>query len=228
MGKSDNHSRLNKFEKRRKNTKAISIFLIVGAILLIILLGIWFFGGGNEEAGNEQAANEGEESSDFLNMEPSDEESNDNGIDGDSATNDDADNEESTEQTESEEEKANEDEEEENTETEPAEPSDDNVAEAYTGDWEPVGTEQEGPHTTNYSDGSQDRIEIKRAASTATGIDESEMVEWWVENGGDQKVVATVSDSEETNVYRVFMSWVDNEGWQPTKVELLIENDKKQ
>lgn len=53
------------------------------------------------------------------------------------------------------------------------------------------------------------------------------MIEWWIENGGDQKVIATVSDTAETEVFRVFLSWVDNEGWQPTKVEILIENDKK-
>lgn len=60
-----------------------------------------------------------------------------------------------------------------------------------------------------------------------TGIPEDNMIEWWVGNGGDQKVVATVSDREETETYRVYLSWVDNEGWQPTKLETLVENDKK-
>ena len=35
-------------------------------------------------------------------------------------------------------------------ETEQVEPSNDNVLKAYTADWKPIGTEQEGPHTTNY------------------------------------------------------------------------------
>nr|WP_306798674.1 YrrS family protein [Oceanobacillus saliphilus] len=212
---------MNKFEKRRKNTKAISIFLLVGAFLLIVLLGIWFFGGGNDETEDNTTSNGGKESSDFLITEQEDEEETDeNASDNDSEHNDS--NRENSESEENEEENQ----EDENREIEPAEPSDDNVAQAYTGNWEPIGTEQEGPHTTDFNTGSQDRIEIKRAASVATGINEDDMIEWWVENGGDQRVIATVSHRDEPDVYRVFLSWVDNEGWQPTKVEILIENDK--
>src|SRR5699024_2870371 len=32
--------------------------------------------------------------------------------------------------------------------------SDSNVIKAYEGDWDPIGTKQEGPHTTTYADGS--------------------------------------------------------------------------
>ncbi|MFC4022695.1 YrrS family protein [Oceanobacillus longus] len=228
MSESENNSRFNKFEKRRKNTKAISIFLIVGAFLLILLLGIWFFGGGNNETANDSTADDEGNSSDFLITEEDEAESNEDS-ENNSTKNDATTDEESTEDNEGNEEEndSQENEEEDNTETEAAEPSDDNVAEAYTGNWEPVGTEQEGPHTLNFDNGSKDRIEIKKAASMATGIDENDMVEWWVENNGAQKAIATVSDSVETEVYRVFLSWIDNEGWQPTKVEILIENDKK-
>ncbi|WP_087971754.1 YrrS family protein [Oceanobacillus rekensis] len=223
MSESDKHSRLNKFEKRRKNTKTISIFLIVGAFLLLLLLGIWFFGGGDSET--DLTANEEEKSSDFLITEEDDEESGSE-TENDSSENNSTTDEESKKENESEEDENNSEENEEE-QTEPAEPSDDNVEEAYTGNWEPVGTEQEGPHTMNFNDGSQDRIEIKSAASMVTGIPESEMVEWWVGNNGDQKAIATVSHKAETEVYRVFLSWIENEGWQPTKVEILIENDKK-
>src|SRR5699024_8543834 len=41
--------------------------------------------------------------------------------------------------------------------------SDSNVIKAYEGDWDPIGTKQEGPHTTTYADGSDDRIEIREA-----------------------------------------------------------------
>src|SRR5699024_7360365 len=95
---------------------------------------------------------------------------------------------------------------------EQVDPTGENVIEAYTADWPPSGTVQEGPHTTNYSDGSQDRIEIKRAVSYVTRIPENDMIEWRVENGGDQKVVATVSNNEQTDYYRVYLDWIDGEG----------------
>ncbi|MBR3120226.1 YrrS family protein [Paenibacillus sp. 7884-2] len=219
MSESDKHSRLNKFEKRRKNTKLISIFLIAGALLIIILLGMWLFGGGDDET-EEQTGNNENESSDFLITEEDEEDAEGNNPEQEESENDLA----SDEEAENENEENNADEE---IETESAEPSDDNVAEAYTGDWSPVGTEQEGPHTTTFDEGSQDRIEMRRAITQATGLTGDDMIEWWIENGGDQKVIATVSDTAETEVFRVFLSWVDNEGWQPTKVEILIENDKK-
>lgn len=217
MSESDKHSRLNKFEKRRKNTKLISIFLIAGALLIIILLGMWLFGGGDDET-EEQTGNNENESSDFLITEEDEEDAEGNNPEQEESENDLA----SDEEAENEENNADEE-----IETETAEPSDDNVAEAYTGDWSPVGTEQEGPHTTTFDEGSQDRIEMRRAITQATGLTGDDMIEWWIENGGDQKVIATVSDTAETEVFRVFLSWVDNEGWQPTKVEILIENDKK-
>lgn len=107
------------------------------------------------------------------------------------------------------------------------EPSDDNVIEAYIGNWQPVGTEQVGVHTTDFTDGSLDRIEIKQAVSDVTYIAESDMIEWRVENGGEQKVIATVSNHDETDIYRIYLSWIDEAGWQVTKVEKLKENDKK-
>src|SRR5690625_7127254 len=69
-------------------------------------------------------------------------------------------------------------------ETEEIESTDDNVIEAYTGKWQPNGTIQEGPHTTNYDDGSQDRIEIKQAVMSATGLGE-DLTEHWI--GKDRK-----------------------------------------
>src|SRR5690625_942238 len=100
---------------------------------------------------------------------------------------------------------------------------DENVIVAFTGNWPPIGTEQEGTHTTDYKDGSADRIEIKRAVSQVTGIYENEMIEHWVGNDGEQKVVATVSSKTTEEIYRAYLSWVDREGWQVTKVERLKE-----
>src|SRR5690625_1039535 len=112
-------------------------------------------------------------------------------------------------------------------EVEQEEIEDSNVKKAFVGEWSPVGTTQEGAHTTNYSNGSQDRKEIKEAVSKVTKVAEDNMVEWRVENGGDQKVIATISDDNETEFYRVYLSWIDNEGWQVNKFEELKKNDKK-
>lgn len=99
------------------------------------------------------------------------------------------------------------------------ETTDENVIEAYTGNWKAIGTNQTGKHETNYTDGSADRVEIKRAVSMVTGLEESNITEHWVGNDGNQKVTATVSNKAFTEFYRVYLSWVDQEGWQPTKVE---------
>jgi len=37
------YSRLNRFEKKRKNTKWLSIFIVVGAIFALLLIGIFIF-----------------------------------------------------------------------------------------------------------------------------------------------------------------------------------------
>lgn len=216
------NSRLEKYEKRRKNTKFITYFAMIAAVLALFLIGMWIFGGGDDKVSEDENQHSNENGDYFLEVEedePSDEEA---------AVNDEDENSESEENTNNPEQEENEDNDEANDViTEEAEPSDDNVKEAFSGNWPPSGTEQTGPHTTVYDNGSQDRIEIKRAVSNATGIPSDDMIEWWVENGGDQKVIATVSDTAETETYRVYLSWIDNEGWQPTKIETLIENDKK-
>ncbi|BAC13957.1 hypothetical conserved protein [Oceanobacillus iheyensis HTE831] len=228
MSRDMNQTRSDKFEKRRKSTKAITIGIIAASILVIILLGIWVFGGsgGKEQNANENENSSSDEDSDFLITEPDEEEEeNNNSTDNEENGQDEQNNDNNEQENENEQNEDNE--QNNNVETESVEPSDENVSDAYTGNWDPIGTEQEGPHTTTYDDGSQDRIEIKEATSMVTGIDADNMVEWLVENGGDQKVIATVSDKDETQTFRVYLQWVDGEGWQPTKVEELIENDKK-
>ncbi|GAB3795160.1 YrrS family protein [Virgibacillus kimchii] len=220
MSDFDKHSRLNKFEKRRKNTKNISILLVIGSVFLVALIGIWIFGGGSEDemadTSNPSSDNESNEDDSFVVIE--DDEENGEGT-------------ESAEENESEENEEREDEDEESpplqedVETEEAEPSDDNVIEAYTGNWQPIGTEQEGPHTTDYSKDSQDWIEIHEAVFYATGLNEDDITTHWVGNDGEQKVVATVSTSDHSEIYRVFLSFIEGEGWQPTKVEVLEEVD---
>lgn len=223
MNHLNKHSRVNKYEKRRKITKAITSLVIIGGCLVILLMALTFFSN-KEDPVTKQEKNDNNElqidgdteeneitdisNNDKINEE---EQSNLDSSDNDEVSNeesiidDKADNTDKVEQIQS--------------------TDDDNVIEVYTGNWEPVGTVQEGPHVVNYNDGSQDRIEIDKAVVLATELNPDDMITWWVGNGGEQKVVATVSDSGENEIYRVYLSWIEHEGWQPTKVEKLKEND---
>lgn len=100
---------------------------------------------------------------------------------------------------------------------------DENVIEAFVGNWPPVGTNQSEPHTTNFEDGSDDRNEIRKAVLQVTNIDEENLLELWIGNGGEQKVIANVQDRSNDDIYRVYLSWIEYEGWQVTLVEKLKE-----
>jgi predicted nucleic acid-binding Zn-ribbon protein len=203
------NSRINKYEKRRKSTKFISLFIVLGIILFISLISIWLFGGGDSSLVEETDQGQNETTKET--------ESNTNSKQEDQSLEDEDNGEEEIEPEVKDEE--------EDVTTKEVEPSDDNVIKAIEGDWSAVGTEQEGSHTVNYSEGSQDRKEMTTAIQSATGLENGNYQEWWVANGGDQKIIATVSDSNQSEVYRVYLNWKDGEGWQPTKIELLKEND---
>src|SRR5699024_7822412 len=52
-------------------------------------------------------------------------------------------------------------------------------------------------------------------------LKEDDMIEHWVGNGGDQKVIATVSNNDQSIAYKVYLQWEIDKGWKPTKVEKL-------
>lgn len=113
------------------------------------------------------------------------------------------------------------DEAEEEAETASAETESEESAEdpAEAGSWEPVGTSQTGPHVTDYSNGSQDRIEIKQAVAMATGLNEADIIEEWVGNDGTEDgVEATVRSASTGESFIVHLKWRDGQGWQPISV----------
>jgi cytoskeletal protein RodZ len=85
--------------------------------------------------------------------------------------------------------------------------------------WEPVGTVQTGEHSNVY-DG-VDWDEMVKAISYATGLPEENMTIKFLGNNGPNKSVGTVFSKDKTQIYRVYIEWVDNQGWKPTKVEEL-------
>jgi len=236
MNGSDRYTRVNKFEKRRKNTKAISFLIVIGGILAIILLVFLIFPEKGEKV-TKQDNHNNEWQSDELNSREEDnnkEKSNNdqsnhhehinNSDDHNNLTGEDGigDNDHIIE---NEQDESNSDSDNHMNEiiVEPLEPNDDNVIEAYTGNWEPIGTEQEEPHTTQFDKETQDWYEMEQAIRLATGLDE--MITLWIGNGGEQKVIGTVSSMDGSDIYRVYLSWITNKGWKPVTVERLREND---
>lgn len=94
--------------------------------------------------------------------------------------------------------------------------------------WQPVGTVQTGEHVTQYDKNSVDWQEMVRAISYATGLPEEEMIIWFIGRGEvpNKDAIGTVSTRDQSKTYRVYIEWVDGQGWKPVKMEYLRENDK--
>lgn len=88
--------------------------------------------------------------------------------------------------------------------------------------WEPVGTSQKGDHVSVYQKGSADWNEKIKAISYATGLAEDDMYVMMIKNGGGpQKSIGVVQSKDQSKKYRVHMQWVDGEGWNPVKLDVL-------
>ena len=95
-------------------------------------------------------------------------------------------------------------------------------------DWKPVGTVQTG-HQPSYEMGSVDWEEKEKAAAYAIDAPVENMTTWWLRRGEDpeNQSILTVSANGSSDTYEVYIEWVDGEGWKPTEVKKLIENDRK-
>ncbi len=88
--------------------------------------------------------------------------------------------------------------------------------------WEPIGTVQTGEHVATYDKESTDWGEMVQAISYATNVPEDQMTILWLgNNGSPHDAVGTIQNKQDQQKYRVMITWVDNEGWKPTKVEVL-------
>ncbi|ASB61819.1 membrane protein [Bacillus sp. A053] len=89
-------------------------------------------------------------------------------------------------------------------------------------DWKAVGTEQTGEHAATYDSSSQDWAEMLKAISYATGVSTDNMTVLWLgNNGSPQDAKGKILDKATGNKYQVTITWVDKKGWKPTKVEKL-------
>jgi cytoskeletal protein RodZ len=87
--------------------------------------------------------------------------------------------------------------------------------------WQPIGTTQSEPHVTQFKKDSVDWKEMLDAVSYATGLSQSDMIVWFIGNNGPNKAVATISTKDKAQYYKVYIEWVENQGWKPTKVQKL-------
>lgn len=104
--------------------------------------------------------------------------------------------------------------------------SDPNVAKVITdSSWQPTKTSQKdsgSTHVSSYSEGSADWNEKITTIANTTGLDKKDMIIWYVKNGGSPDTsVGIVSSKDKKKSYRVSMKWITNEGWKPTKLEVL-------
>ncbi len=102
-------------------------------------------------------------------------------------------------------------------------PDDEIIAETViNASWQPIGTSQTGEHASQYDRASVDWVEKQQALAYATGLSQDSMIFWKIKNGGGpQKSVGIVSSTDKTKKYRVYLEWIDGEGWKPVKMDVL-------
>lgn len=118
----------------------------------------------------------------------------------------------------------------EDTEKIETESNEENVEKVITNPaWKPIGTEQTAGHQSSYSRDSIDWNEKLKAAAYAIDTTTDQMTTWWLEGGDNPEIqsILTVSAKGNDDVYRVYIEWIDGEGWKPTEIKKLIKNDRK-
>lgn len=207
MGNSNNlNSRLDR-QKKRKGDRLLNI-LIATVVIAIVIVAFIVIPGGKEEAGEERNQNQGEEI-----------------VQEDEKEQDDLEDPADVQEAEQEELEIDEPEEEQENEelviTE--EPNDPVVAQSIVDPaWAPIQTAQVGDHVSMYDGTSIDWQEKIAALSYATGLPEEGMTIWRLKNGGSpQKSIGIVSSKDKAEKYRVYLDWIDGEGWKPVKMDVL-------
>lgn len=90
--------------------------------------------------------------------------------------------------------------------------------------WKPIKSSQTTGPAQNYDASGVDWAEMVQAITYATGFDEGNGdILKRLENNGPKKSVGTIVKKDSQQIYRVYLEWVDNEGWKPVLVEELSE-----
>ncbi|KKD43232.1 YrrS family protein [Bacillus sp. FSL L8-0167] len=217
------NSRFEHRDKRRKANMVLNILIgIVVVLILVVASSLLIFNKpkdpdvAKEPSKTAPATSENKQNSQEDVKDPK----KDTSDDSDAKKDDSSDQDDETKKTDDEE-KPNKDALKDAKETDGGKTSD--VDKTYENDdWEPVGTEQSGSHTATYDSSSKDWKEMIKAMSYATGISEDQMTVLWLgNNGGPQDAKGTIRDKTTGERYRVEITWVDEKGWKPVKVEKL-------
>ncbi|MFE5471740.1 YrrS family protein [Bacillus safensis] len=216
------NSRFEHRDKRRKANMVLNILIgIVVVLILVVASSLLIFNRPPKDVADEPsktapATSENKQNSEEDVKDPK----KDTSDDSDAKKDDSSDQDDDTKKTDDEE-KPNKDALKDAKETDGGKTSD--VDKTYENDdWEPVGTEQSGSHTATYDSSSKDWKEMIKAMSYATGISEDQMTVLWLgNNGGPQDAKGTIRDKSTGERYRVEITWVDEKGWKPVKVEKL-------
>lgn len=233
-----NFSRINRKRRTSKSNQLLNV-LIGLVVLLIIVVGAFIIIGPKDDKDNDLATDQNEEqsssnSSDSLESDPVDDESieivepddeetesstdQNAGLSADDSNDEDAESDSST-SSEGEEESSG---------TVTIVPSEDDFIQesVINTSWKPIGTEQTGVHESKYDKKSVDWVEKQKALAYATGFGVDELIYWKIKNGGSpQKSIGIVSTKDKSEKFRVFLEWVDGQGWQPVKMDKLTTLD---
>jgi Domain of unknown function (DUF1510) len=220
LSKLSKGSRFENRDKRRKANVVLNILIGI-VVILILVIGSQLMLGGDD---SEQASKDTEEETGSNQIEN---EKNKEEKDKEQTAKEDAE----TEQDSSEEENAEEQPEESEAGEEVVTEGDpnSNVDQIIENPgWKPVGTSQSGTHAAQYDKNSQDWAEMIKAMSYATGLSESDMTIWFIgNNGSPNDAKGTISSKDKTQNYKVEITWVENEGWKPVKVEKLKQTETR-
>jgi Domain of unknown function (DUF1510) len=225
--------------KKRRNRSGNILNILIGVVvLLIIIVGATIFlgNGSNEKADdNELITTEGadnqskdtEEDSQVIDEEIADEDvdslTEENNSDS-SGSEESEESEGSTTNQETDKVEENSEDDSESSGSVTSVTSDDDIIAETVVDtaWRPIGTIQSGEHVSQYDLESVDWDEKKQALAYATGLSQDSMIFWRIKNGGGpQKSVGIVSSKDKSEKYRVYLEWVDGQGWKPVKMDVL-------
>ena len=235
---SEQNSEFSRVRRKRKNSKANKLlnWMIAIVILLIVIVGVKIISGDNDLEKEEASVTETNPLDDGAmdeDADPKDEGAVESDENEDQSTSEEDDStKEGTVKDETEDdEKDSSSKKKDKTEgTVTYSASEDAVVDETVSNtsWEPIGTSQTGKHESVYDGKSMDWQEKEKALAYATGLSQNDMIFWKIKNGGSpQKSIGIVSSKDKSEKYRVYLEWVDGEGWKPTQMDVLNTLDFK-
>ena len=210
---SDSNTQFSRSKKQQKKRQDRILNMLIAAVVIgIIVVATFILKNPSEKPNEANTENQTEEQQSNETQNEQDEKE----------TSEDHEDEQSEEDD-----KVSEKEQEEDDETEEKvkeEESDDPVVDKSVVDssWTPIGTKQQGEHVSVYDGTSVDWHEKIDALAYATDLNREQMIVHWLKNGGGpDKSIGIVSSNDQSEKYRVYLVWVDGEGWKPEKVDVL-------